>query len=310
MKEKEINEQMQNFEPKEPSQTRQPEQMLPQPAKKVRRVGTFTMGCVMILAGATILCSGILGWDNLMLIAKLSPIVLILLGVEVLVASFAQKAKLKYDVFGVILSSLVVCFVAAVSLGYQWFFVQMPQAEKTERLAKAYISDKLYASVNKEGIKNMTINLSRPMGQWEIQNVQQAIQNSDIFLNINLQPEYSQPSKLAEKAVEINEVIKQQLSGISLDFLYVSYTAENQETQGNISLELTGRYSFDQSTVQLEQQIQTQEHRYDIQDCVEEYETQLQKYRNEIDELTHQLETERVEHEIQLEELRNQNNPA
>ncbi len=307
---KEMNEQIQEFKSENQTETAMPQQVSPKSAKKVRRVGTFTMGCVMIVVGVAILCSSILGWDNLMLLAKLAPIVLILLGVEVLVASFVQKAKLKYDVFGVILSSLVVCVLVTAAVGYQWVFVQLPKVEKIERMAQDYISDKLYESVNREGISDVRVHFSRQMNQWAEENIQETMKNSDIFLDITLQPEYAQPDRLAEKAVEINGVIKQQFSEIGLNFIHISYRAQNQETKNSSNLYLQGRYAFDQNAAQLEQNVQNEENRYDIHDLVEEYELQLKDYRTQIDELTHQLETEKIEHEIQLQELQNQNNAA
>ena len=307
MEEKETNGTMQNFEEESIKTAEQP-QVSPQPRQKVRRVGTFTMGCVMILAGAAILSFTIWGWGNLMLLAKLAPLVLVVLGIEVLVASFYHKAKLKYDVFGVILSSLVVCIVVAAAVGYQWLFVKMPQIEKTERQVQQYISDKLYESVNKEGIRDVNVHLSRSIIQLETQNIQDTMKNSDIFLEVLLQSEYAQPAKLAEKAAEINQVIKQELSDIDLNFVHLTYTSQNQETKDNLFLYIGGKYNFDQNAAELEQQIQTEEHRYDIQNCVNEYEVQLKEYRDEISQLTQQLETQKIEYEMQIEDLNNQNN--
>ncbi len=90
-----------------------PEPSAPVPARPVRRVGTTTMGIVLIVAGIAV-TAGLLNpdWD-FSLLCKLSPLILVALGIEVLIASFtAKQAKLKYD----FLSMLVCAFLILVSL--------------------------------------------------------------------------------------------------------------------------------------------------------------------------------------------------
>lgn len=112
-----------DFEPMNPmEETAQPEmqadrpQGAPQPRRaqkmrqerpKVRRVGFFTLGIALILTGGCIAASMILPDFPLFTVAKLAPLVLVALGVEVLWAN-ARKgdAQLKYD-----LLSMFVCFV-------------------------------------------------------------------------------------------------------------------------------------------------------------------------------------------------------
>ena len=92
-----------------PEYTRQPRRdKMPRPAQpKVRRVGFFTLGVALILTGGCIAASLMLQNFPLLTAAKLAPLVLVALGVEVLWAN-ARKgdAQLKYD-----LLSMFVCFV-------------------------------------------------------------------------------------------------------------------------------------------------------------------------------------------------------
>ena len=84
-----------------------PAQPAPAPTpRKVRRVGTFTMGLCLVIAGIA-LVAGMFrpGWDMLNLF-KLTPLVLVALGAELLVASAARgDTRLKYDFL-----STVMCF--------------------------------------------------------------------------------------------------------------------------------------------------------------------------------------------------------
>ena len=81
-----------------------------------RRAGTFTLGVVLVAAGLGMLAS--LFWPALDIrwLLKLSPLILVALGVEILLAAHGG-AKVKYDWLGMILCFLLVgaglCMYAA-----------------------------------------------------------------------------------------------------------------------------------------------------------------------------------------------------
>lgn len=74
--------------------------------RKVRRVGTFTMGLCLVIAGVALVVGMFRpGW-NMLNLFKLTPLVLVALGAELLLASAAKgDTKLKYDFL-----STVMCF--------------------------------------------------------------------------------------------------------------------------------------------------------------------------------------------------------
>lgn len=83
------------------------------PARPVRRVGTTTMGLVLVVAGIAITAGLFNPALDFSLLCKLSPLILVALGCEVLYAAFtAKQAKLKYD----FLSMLVCAFLIFASL--------------------------------------------------------------------------------------------------------------------------------------------------------------------------------------------------
>ena len=149
-----------DFEPMNPmEETAQPEmqadrpQGAPQPRRaqkmrqerpKVRRVGFFTLGIALILTGGCIAASMILPDFPLFTVAKLAPLVLVALGVEVLWAN-ARKgdAQLKYD-----LLSMFVCFVLiCASMGAATLPVLLryygPDREYTERRLEQELEEQL-----------------------------------------------------------------------------------------------------------------------------------------------------------------------
>ena len=71
---------------------------------KGRRVGTFTSGIVLVMVGTIFLLRLIFPSISYLFIASLWPLVLILLGVEIIIAYAINKEEImKYDFGGVII---------------------------------------------------------------------------------------------------------------------------------------------------------------------------------------------------------------
>lgn len=103
-----------------------PEQTPESRPAKERRVGTFTFGAVLVICGVLMLVSMFFPRLDLTLALKLSPLILVSLGVEVLLAS-RRAGKLRYDWVG-----MVLCFVlvtaALVLFIIAWCLVYHPEA--------------------------------------------------------------------------------------------------------------------------------------------------------------------------------------
>ena len=98
-----------------------PEQTPESRPARERRVGTFTFGAVLVICGALMLVSMFFPSLDLTLALQLSPLILVCLGVEVLLAS-RSGGKIRYDWVG-----MVLCFVlvtaALVFFGIAWCLV-------------------------------------------------------------------------------------------------------------------------------------------------------------------------------------------
>lgn len=82
--------------------------------EKTRRIGTITMGLALIIVGVSILISMFNPNFNMVLVAKLSPLILIALGLEIIASTFIFKGeKLKYD----FLSGFVCFMLILTSIG-------------------------------------------------------------------------------------------------------------------------------------------------------------------------------------------------
>lgn len=98
------------------------EQAAPRP---LRRVGTFTFGVTLVACGLWMLLSLLLPDLDLLWVLKLSPLVLVLLGVEVLLAA-RKNSAIKYDWVGMLLCTLTV--LTALSLfAAAWWVTRDPE---------------------------------------------------------------------------------------------------------------------------------------------------------------------------------------
>ena len=93
--------------------------------EKQRRVGTFTLGVVLVVSGVLMLVS--MFWPQLdwAWALKCSPLILIGLGAETLVAA-KGGGKVKYDWVGMVLCFILVC--AALCLyAMAWWLLYGPE---------------------------------------------------------------------------------------------------------------------------------------------------------------------------------------
>lgn len=79
---------------------------------KGRRVGTLTAGIILVVFGVIFLLRLVTANINIYLISSLWPIILVLLGIEIIVAYIINKEeKMKYD-FGAIILVIILVFFA------------------------------------------------------------------------------------------------------------------------------------------------------------------------------------------------------
>lgn len=240
--------------PRGPQSSPQPESHpAPQAAPvRVRRVGTLTMGCVMILAGVVICISLFGGGPSLELLFRLSPLILVALGVEVLLASRQKNQRLKYDFVSIFLSFVLVgatlCF-AAVPLVWNYIGPTRAQAENN---LEQQIYNRIYQQVGADTVQGMQVYVS--LNALEVKNADLTLEDlskgGSTHISIQLQPEYADPAKLAAAAADINSHIFE----LGLVNISVSYMAE-QPQQTEYSLHLEGLYGMDQTAAQMEQQV-------------------------------------------------------
>ena len=84
--------------------------------KKVRRVGTAAFALVLILAGVLLIIYQFMPSFNLLTIFKFSPVILIVLGIEMLVYSAKPDVKVKFDWLAMLGTAFTLCVVGTAAM--------------------------------------------------------------------------------------------------------------------------------------------------------------------------------------------------
>lgn len=91
--------------------------------KKVRRVGTFTLGILLVAAGAALLAEIFLPGMDIICVLKYAPAALICLGIEVLIYAVRPGIRIQYDTVSILLCLVILaagslCGVIAAAAQY------------------------------------------------------------------------------------------------------------------------------------------------------------------------------------------------
>ena len=88
-----------------------------------RRVGTLTLGIVLILMGAAFIAHLVMPVLSLRILLDFWPVVLILLGIETLASYFINKQdRLRYDVWSIVIMIVLVGF--SICMGWAQFLLE------------------------------------------------------------------------------------------------------------------------------------------------------------------------------------------
>lgn len=254
-----------DFEPMNPmEETAQPEmqadrpQGAPQPRRaqkmrqerpRVRRVGFFTLGIALILTGGCIAASMILPDFPLFTVAKLAPLVLVALGVEVLWAN-ARKgdAQLKYD-----LLSMFVCFVLiCASMGAATLPILLryygPDREYTERRLEQeleeQLNEKLPDGIVLDGYSY--VNLNRM--EFDREMTLADLKTEDLVrVNLTLAGAYADENAFAEACAQMLPALRE----LGVD--QVDFHSENGDDQWE--LQIGGPFQMNASAQELTVQV-------------------------------------------------------
>lgn len=214
-------------------------------APKIRRVGTLSMGLALILAGLTLSAFCLFpNWD-LSMIFKLSPLILVFFGSEMIYAHAVGKHnKLKYDIFSMLVCCFLIlaaCGAAAASVVLQYYNpIHIATAEQIEQSIEEELYEVL-APTEEVGDIELYLNFNEftPLEMISRENLN-SIGHS--HLNIYLKDNYQGNEPFAADCARLINLVKGVCTPDSLEFFN-----HNQ----SLSLYLSGRFDYDLTAEEL-----------------------------------------------------------
>lgn len=143
-------------------------QTAPNPPQKVRRVGTFAFGLTLVLAGVLLIIKILVPGFDLYTVAKFAPVVLVVLGVEVLIYAAKPDVKLKYDFLSMFACAFILVVVGFSSLiPTLWNYYGPAHELQMNQFRRQLENETLQALDTVPGIENLVRNANFYIGWSE-----------------------------------------------------------------------------------------------------------------------------------------------
>ena len=227
--------------------------------KKTRRVGTLAFALVLILAGVLLMVYQLVPRFNLLQIVKFSPIILVVLGIEMLVYSAKPDVLVKFDWLAMLGTAFTLCVVGAAALlplaVSEWgparsSAISRIETEKVDALYSALTADpELKAKTGYCGV-NVWFNHGAG-GSYTLQS------GDDCVLNATLTGPYADAESFAADCVGIMQL------AAAKDLGFTSYHfSSGEDTDDGISyyLDCVASYPAGLTAAQVAQRVQASYH--------------------------------------------------
>ena len=227
--------------------------------KKTRRVGTLAFALVLILAGVLLMLYQIVPAFNLLQIVKFSPVILVVLGIEMLVYSAKPDVLVKFDWLAMLGTAFTLCVVGAAALlplaVSEWgparsSAISRIETEKVDALYSALTADpELKAKTGYCGV-NVWFNHGAG-GSYTLQS------GDDCVLNATLTGPYADDQSFAADCIGIMQLAADK------DLGFTSYHfSSGEDTDDGISyyLDCVASYPAGLTAAQVAQRVQASYH--------------------------------------------------
>ena len=128
-------------------QNQQPE-MQQTPPKKQRRVGTVAFGLTLVAAGVLLVAKTFVPALDLITIARFAPVILVVLGVEVLIYAARPDVVLKYDFLSMFATAFILLLIGGASLVPLAVQYLSPEWDGTISRMRSQLEQKVYTAVS------------------------------------------------------------------------------------------------------------------------------------------------------------------
>ena len=226
--------------------------------RRVRRVGTVAFAVTLIAVGVLLLVRAFVPSFDVLSVLKFSPVILIILGIEVLIYSARPDVTLKYDFL-----SMFVCFVLLVAAAGSNVVSALidgygPTHEYTERRLKSDLEQQAYDAFSPLGIVHdlsVNVTLHRPISSEEAPTA--AITSADdVYAYVTFESGYASAEAFAQDCRRILDAAE--VAGLP----FTSYTFDTKWENGNMPdlsrsyyLSIGSQWGLDRTAEQLAQDV-------------------------------------------------------
>lgn len=217
------------------------------PVPRVHRVGTLTMGFSLIATGIIALISTFYPGFDLTAAFKLSPVIFIFLGIEILIAYFFHREeRIKYDFLSGIVCFFLICGgLVLTALPTVWSYVG-PEAQFAREQAESEVENNIYQALQSiPSVESVSVDtdLSYKVPYTAGSDLEKLAARARIHVYANL----SGPFKDEKSFAEASKALLNQLNSLPYQFrsVTIDYSDESRRFDLNLSTPFQYQISVD-----------------------------------------------------------------
>ena len=224
----------------------------PAPVRRppVRRVGTVTLGLALIATGLAITAYFFVPGFDIILVAKLAPLVLVILGAEVLWAAARRKGeeRLRFDFLAAFVSFLLICAsLCAATLPVMWRWYGPERSVVQQRLSEE-LEEQLYAALRDQGVRDFTAWVNLGGYEFDRQMTLDDLRAEDqVGASIELGGTVENTGDFAARAMEVLPILRQ----FGVDQVYLGWSDANNSW----AVDLAGVFEMNIDVAGLERRV-------------------------------------------------------
>lgn len=241
------------------NKTASPAPETPAAPKKVRRVGRVAFALLLIAAGILLLVQQFAPQFDLIRVVRFAPVLLIVLGVEMLVWSAKPDVKVKFDWLSVIGCAFILCIVGGASvLPYLWS-VAGPARSDAQAYYNGQIQQQAYQALNGDTDLKAKINSLYASTYFHTRtDSDYTLQDGDeVYLYVELLPNgYTDAVTFAKDCLAITQYLEQ--ADVPVTEYQFDSTTGVSDTGTHYSLHYLDSFAEGLTAGQLAQRVQSQ----------------------------------------------------